>query len=390
MPRILSLPRLLLAIGISVAGAVTVAARSAPASPATPAAPISAGITGVSSGRGGADPFTLVSVGRGSGGISGSAIWALAWWNGNPQGPGPYVGPPPGGQPICIWHDLGPALSDLEDGLSEASLPLTFWTGHDGGGHPGIWGVDQWAETMLRTASATDHFDLVACPNADQVPVGTPGVESDLPRAHPPSGPPLYVWLFWDTVPDPPTGSLPGIIGEAFDETHLPAPAIGTSPYEVAGVRDSTVVNLPTWLWVGPDIWHTYSATAAGGGYVATVWAVPVSVQWTSSWDFPSPSDDPEGGTTFGPEILDQVCDGPGAIYDPGSDSPQATNCSFDFTQSTFGSDQSLQASVSWVVTWALSDSAGVVGGEGSLGTVVTTGVRPLRVMQVESVITKN
>jgi len=243
---------------------------------------------------------------------------------------------------------------------------------------------------MLRTATATDYFDLVACPGANQVPIGTPGVEADLPRAHPPGGSPLYVWLFWDTVPDPPPGSLPGIVGEAFDETHLPAPAIGTSPSEVAGVRDATVVNLPTWLWVAPSRWRTYSAKAAGGGYVATVWAVPVSVQWTASWNFPSPGDDPEGGTTFGPEVLDEVCGGPGAVYDPGGGSGQSTDCSFDFTQSSFGSDQSLQASVSWIVTWALSNPAGVVGGEGILGTVVTTGTRPLRVMQVESVITNN
>jgi hypothetical protein len=44
-------------------------------------------------------------------------------------------------------------------------------------------------------------------------------------------------------------------------------------------------------------------------------------------------------------------------------------------------------ASVTWDVSWALSDAAGVVGGEGSLGIMVTTGTRSLRVMQVESVI---
>jgi hypothetical protein len=166
----------------------------------------------------------------------------------------------------------------------------------------------------------------------------------------------------------------------------VPSPVIGTSPSEVGGVADATVVNLSTWLWVEPDIWHTAAAVAAGGGYVATVWAVPVSVTWRAGWDFPSGSDDPEGGTTFGPEVLNEVCDGPGSVYDPETPG-QSTNCSFVFTQSSFGTDQTLVASVTWDVSWALSDAAGVVGGEGSLGIMVTTGTRSLRVMQVESVI---
>jgi hypothetical protein len=154
----------------------------------------------------------------------------------------------------------------------------------------------------------------------------------------------------------------------------------------VGRIADSTVVNLPTWLWVDPHSWRTYSASAAAGGYVATVWAVPISVQWMATWDFASPADDPEGGTTFGPEVLDQICDGPGVAYNPAVTS-QRTDCSFDFTQSSFGTHQQLRAAITWDVSWALSDPAGVIGGEGSLGTIVTTGHRRLRVMQVESLI---
>jgi len=332
-------------------------------------------------------PFVLTNVGGGSGGISGSAIWAAAWWNGNPQGPGPYVGNPPGGAAICIWHDLGPTLEDLDGGLSEASLPLSFWKRPNGGGHPGIWGINEWAQLMLKGALATDHFDLVACPNAYQVPVGAAGVQADLPQASPPKGPPLYVWIFWDTVPDPPSGGLPPIVSYAFDKTDLPSPVIGTSPSAVGGIAGSTVVNLPTWLWINGAIWRTYTATADADGLTATVWAIPISVRWTAYWDFPSSSDDPEGGTTFGPEVLDETCDGPGDVYDLSGGANQMTDCSFDFTQSTFGTDQRLEASVSWDVTWALSDSAGVVGGEGHFATVATSSSRPLRVLQVESVI---
>jgi len=345
---------------------------------------VAAAATGVA--RPGPGPYRLLSVGGGSGGVSGQAIWATTWWNGTPEGPGPWEGSLEGGEAICTWHDLGPGLANLDGGLSEASLPLSFWEEPDGGGHPGIWGVNQWASSLMGQSNADDHFDLVACPSSNQVPPTSADVEADLPLAYPPSSPPLHVWLFWDTVPDPPSGSLPGIIGEAYNETHLPAPVIGTSPSDVGGVADSTVVNLATWMWVDPARWHVYSAVASGGGYVASVWAVPISVTWKAAWNFPSPADDPEGGTTFGPEVLDQVCAGPGTVYNPRIRG-QTTACSFDFTQSSFGRNENLQASVSWDVSWALSDAAGIVGGEGSLGTIATTAIRSLRVLQVESVI---
>jgi hypothetical protein len=59
------------------------------------------------------------------------------------------------------------------------------------------------------------------------------------------------------------------------------------------------------------------------------------------------------------------------------------------FTQSTFGTYQPLEATISWQVDWALSDGAGVVGGEGLLADSASSAARPLRVLQVESVITQ-
>jgi hypothetical protein len=115
-----------------------------------------------------------------------------------------------------------------------------------------------------------------------------------------------------------------------------------------------------------------------------------MNVAWHSEWNFPEPRDDPEGGITFLPESLNLVCAGPGASYDRLlSPAAQATACESIFTQSTFGTYQPLEASISWQVNWALSDDAGVVGGEGLLADSVTSATRPLRVLQVESVITQ-
>ena len=88
------------------------------------------------------------------------------------------------------------------------------------------------------------------------------------------------------------------------------------------------------------------------------------------------------------PELLNVVCAGPGRAYDGSLPAAaQATRCEAMFTQSTFGTYQPLEASISWQVNWALSDDAGVVGGEGLLADSVTSATRPLRVLQVESVI---
>ena len=72
----------------------------------------------------------------------------------------------------------------------------------------------------------------------------------------------------------------------------------------------------------------------------------------------------------------------------PSHPAAQASACEAVFTQSSFGTDQVLEASISWQVDWALSDAAGIVGGEGQLGDSASSATRPLRVLQVESVLT--
>ena len=328
--------------------------------------------------------------GKGGGaGSTGSTIWSWVWWLGSPLGPGPYTGGAADGLGLCVWHDIGSSLSNLNAALAGAGLPASFWTPPRGGGYPGIWSVDLWGAALSKRAVPSDHFDLVACPRPDQVPPTGDDVESDLPPAAA-TGQVLHLWIFWDTVPDPSPSNLPPLIYEALARAALPSPIISTSPSSVDGFADATIVNFPTWLWIDASAWRTVTAEASGGGLVATVWATPLSVAWRSDWDFPVPRDDPEGGVTFSPENLNLVCAGPGVSYDARlSPAAQSTACESVFTESTFGTYQSLQASISWQVNWALSAESGVVGGEGSFAGSVTSATRPLRVLQVESVITE-
>ncbi|MGO9911439.1 MAG: hypothetical protein ACLPQS_09795 [Acidimicrobiales bacterium] len=333
-------------------------------------------------------PSASAGYGGGYGGSSGNGIWALAWWAGNPEGPGPFTGPPAGAEAQCFWHDTGGSVTGLGTAISESGLPESFLTAPLSGGHPGLAGVLAWATALVKGASGGDHFDLVACPGPAGVPPNSGNVDSQFPRAHPPQGSPVWIWVFWDTVANPRPGALPPVIDEALSEVHLPSPQLSTSPSEVDGIVHSTVVNLPTWLWVNSSIWHSWVATATAGQIVATVWAEPSAVTWTAHWNFPLVTVDPEHGTTLAPELLSTRCAGPGTPYlsaQPGRRPDGA--CTAVFAESTLGTWQTLRATITWTVHWAVSNTAGIVGGEGLLTSATTSGTLPLRVMQVESII---
>jgi len=338
--------------------------------------------------RAGAESAARAGDGGGAG-STGTSIWSSVWWLGTPLGPGPYTGGTTVGLALCVWHDVGSSLSSLNAALAGAGLPAGYWTPPRAGGYPGIWSVELWATTLLKGAASSDHFDVVACPNPGEVPPDGGYIEADMPPAAGATGKVMYLWIYWDTVPDPAASGLPPLIYEALARAVLPSPIISTSPSSIDAFSDATIVNFPTWLWIQPSAWRTVTATASGGGLVATVWATPMSLTWRAGWSFSEPGDDPEGGVTLAPEDLDLACAGPGASYDESlAPTAQASACQCVFTQSTFGTDQALEASISWQVDWALSDVAGIVGGEGRLGDSASSATRPLRVLQVESVLT--
>ncbi len=149
----------------------------------------------------------------------------------------------------------------------------------------------------------------------------------------------------------------------------LPRPLIRTDP------TGTTLVNLTTWLWIDPALWHPDSVTATVGSVSATAVATPESVEWSTG----------DGGGT--------VCEGPGTPYDarlPGVG--QTTGCSHQFTRTSAGQPSPdgnpdhaafvITATVTWSVSWSATGAAG----GGALPTLVTSGSGLLRVAQVESV----
>ena len=118
----------------------------------------------------------------------------------------------------------------------------------------------------------------------------------------------------------------------------LSSPAIEMAPPD----GHSQLVNVATWLWVNPALWHPVSASATAGPVTATAVAAPTKVVW-----------DMGDGQSV-------TCDGPGTPY-VASDPNATTHCSY--TWSTPG-DYMVTATVYWSVSWT---ATGTVGG-GNLG----------------------
>ena len=141
----------------------------------------------------------------------------------------------------------------------------------------------------------------------------------------------------------------------------------------------SSVVNLPTWLWIDPSIWHQLSVSASVGSVTATAVAKPVALNWSMG----------DGGAVS--------CDGPGVPFDPAVPAAdQQSSCIYTYQTSSVGQPSTdgnsddgafqVQATVTWSVSWT---ATGAPGG-GALPSLTTSSRSPMRVEQVESIDLEN
>ena len=261
---------------------------------------------------GGDGPGGTVTVGAGDGGSSGGDPGAP------PGGTGPGTGATGGNGWTCTSVKLA-----LNDGGGIAP----------GGPTPGSW-YSVICNNPVTGASVTQTVWI-----PDQAPVPTAGLD------------PYSVAL------------------QAERSMVLPRPTLQFNPSGTA------VVNLPTWLWIGPGLWHAFTVTASVGPVSATAVAVPETVTWTMG----------DGGTV--------VCSGPGTPYDTTRPaSQQSTGCAYTYPVSSVGQPSpdgnpdhgsfSVQATVTWSVTWSAQGASG----GGQLPSLSTSASALVRVQQVESV----
>jgi len=116
----------------------------------------------------------------------------------------------------------------------------------------------------------------------------------------------------------------------------LPAPVLRTDP------GATSVVNLDTWLWIDPALWHVYVVTATAGPVSATAVARPVAVRWTTG----------DGAVV--------TCAGPGTPFLPWLPAAsQTTGCAHRYLRSSAGqgspggSDDRSAFPVTATVEWA-------------------------------------
>lgn len=238
-------------------------------------------------------------------------------------------------------------------------------SGASGGGLPGGGGESG-------SGSWSCVYTYLAINNEGGFPNGgpTPGAWYSVTCVDPSTGAQVTqtVWVT-SSSPAAPSIDPASVAVLAENAMRLPDPEIGLDP------RGTSVVNLPTWLWVAPSLWHADTVTANADGVSATAVAEPVAVVWSTG----------DGGRV--------ECAGPGVAYNPSIPSGgQATDCFYEYRETSAGqpsvdgnSDDAaftVSATVVWSVSWT---SAGVAGG-GVLPTLFTSSAVPLRVVQVESV----
>lgn len=151
------------------------------------------------------------------------------------------------------------------------------------------------------------------------------------------------------------------LAAEARQSVPIVMPTINTSP---ASDR-RLYVRVPTWLWLDPSWWQTYSATASAGRVSSTVTARPVRAVWSAG--------DGEGPT----------CDGPGVVWREGM-REDATDCSHIYYHSSAsqeGGTYTLSVTVEFEVTWTSN-----VGVSGGLSGVSRSASRPVEVGEIQAV----
>ena len=137
------------------------------------------------------------------------------------------------------------------------------------------------------------------------------------------------------------------IVSQAMGALNPPRPTIHTSP----SYRSGLLVQTPTWLWLPPSYWRTYSTTIVVWGYAVTIFARPTTVRWTMG-----------NGDSI-------TCLGPGTPWIPGFGEALGT-CSYTYRHSSDGAAGGryrISATVTFVGSFT---TVGLGGVRGPLGAV--------------------
>ena len=163
-------------------------------------------------------------------------------------------------------------------------------------------------------------------------------------------------------TPAPPSAEVLAL--QASQQVPLVVPRPQTAPPP----GGELLVGLPTWLWIEPAAWQSFTATATVPGISVTVTATPRYVVWQMGND---------------EEI---TCTGPGTPWDPAGDDGQRTDCSYTYQWVSAHEPDGVyhaSATITWAVTWTAS-----TGETGTLADASRTATLDLAVTERQAVIT--
>ena len=165
-------------------------------------------------------------------------------------------------------------------------------------------------------------------------------------------------------VPEEATAADPAALAQqARRSVSIPEPPLATSP----PADRKLYTRVPTWLWVDPTWWRSYSATASAGAVSSTVVARPVRSVWTMG----------DGGEV--------TCTGPGTEWRRGLSDDQST-CSYTYRNSSAGQTGgkfTMSVSVEFEVSWSSNIAAG-----GVLARISRSASRAVEVGEIQAVET--
>lgn len=176
-------------------------------------------------------------------------------------------------------------------------------------------------------------------------------------------------WVNEGDVPEEPLAVSPRILAEyAYDELPVPGTEIEMKP---AG---ATKVNLPTWVWLDKATFKKISVTASlpGTGLSATTSAEPVSLQLD-----PGTGDARTNPASGDCEINTDASIGEPYAQGKANDTPP---CGITYLRAS-GSDRpySMQATVTWQITWTSTTGEGGDLPDGTFGATQDVAVQEIQ-----------
>ncbi len=154
------------------------------------------------------------------------------------------------------------------------------------------------------------------------------------------------------------------VLSSAMGALNPPRPTIYTSPSYGSGL----LVQTPTWLWLPPSYWRTYSTTIMVWGYVVTIFAIPTTVRWKMG-----------NGDSV-------TCIGPGTPWFPGFIDALST-CNYTYRHSSAGASGDrfrITATVTFVGSFT---TVGLGGLRGPLGAVTRSSSIRAPVAEIQGLV---